>query len=677
MPELRDRFSMADEIQMQDLWTEARRRADAPETSARPLAWVPAPRKRLTAGIVAFTVFVAASIFAWNLSHPDRSPSPRPAPAVDLAAQLPAGWSELPAPPEVRTGAATAWTGSQLLVWGGYEYTGYGDESSRDDGFLFDAASRAWTKIPDGPLEARSFAGGAWTGSEFLVWGGHDTAQSTDSFSGGFSDGAAYDPETRSWSMLPEAPILGRAPLSVWTGEEFIVWGTGIRAGPYLDGAAYDPRTRSWRVIPDAPIELTDATAAWTGEEMIVVGAALDGNNRADTPRAIGAAYDPKADVWRELPASNLSPQAMTAAWLNGELVAWDYDLVSEAYDPGVDRWRPLPGVPLEFSECGPESVSTARIVLGDFCGDTVVFTAEEQTWRRAPLPPCCSCCRANELVAAGDVVLAMSHAIAIESLDAADRRMFAYNPPEAVSTGPPGEVLQPEPFIPRNAERDGDHLRLPVVFPNGTRATLVYPIALDLAALGVQPEVSYLWRSDPPPRFPIVFLHDRRTSIAEYVDATEPVGSVPSYRSIEIWKMSDEWSDRRRLPQGHWLRYGLPSWTVLVALEDADQAEDVAKSLQLHETAAGFPVAETSGPIALSEESGEGEASMLAIGSSLDPSVLLWLERCRGGGIDEGFGAYGSACLADGRIFASIYGRTSVVEAIMDGLRIEDFVAT
>src|SRR5688572_20581757 len=42
------------------------------------------------------------------------------------------------------------------------------------------------------------------------------------------------------WRMLPDAPIQdGRRPTAVWTGEEFIVWGT---AG-LTDGAAYDPGT--------------------------------------------------------------------------------------------------------------------------------------------------------------------------------------------------------------------------------------------------------------------------------------------------------------------------------------------------------------------------------------------------------------------------------------------------
>jgi hypothetical protein len=677
MPDLKDRFSLADRIESPELWSEARRRAITPDATSRPASWQPDRRKRAAAALVAFAVFAGAAVFAWNLSHPEHAPRPQPRPAVDLASELPAGWSELPAPPEVRSDAATAWTGSQLLVWGGYEYVG-GNEDPDAGGFAFDAVTRTWSDLPESPLEGRSDTAFAWTGRELLIWGGWDGGVRNPPF---FSDGAAYEPVAGTWRMLPPAPTDARTAFSVWTGREMIVWGSTDRADRRLDGAAYDPTTNEWRSIADGPIDITDGSAVWTGDEMIVFGAALDGNNHAETRTAIAAAYDPEGDTWRELPPSDLSPQAMTASWLDGELIAWDYDQASATYDPVTDSWRELERVPLSFSECRPVSVATSRTLFGEFCGRTVVFSEQEDAWHRDQIPAPEAeggCCWVHEPVSGGDVVFVPSllYDEPPERTSASDRRMFVYNPPTLLRTDARGEVLDPEPFIPAT-ERDGDQLHMPVVFPDGSTATLVYPIALDLASLGVQPDVSYLWQGDPPPRFPIVFLHDRRASIAEYVDGTEPVGSVPSYRSIEIWKMSEEWSDLRRLPQGHWLRFGLPSWTVLVALERADQADEIASSLQIRETDAGFPVAETSGPIALSEESGEGEAAMLAVGSTLDPSIFLWLERCHDGGAIDGSGAYGSACLAGGRIFASIYGRTSVVEAIVEGLRIDDFVAT
>ncbi|HEV2952016.1 MAG TPA: hypothetical protein VGZ51_07925, partial [Actinomycetota bacterium] len=562
----------------------------------RAIDWPPAAGRRVVAATVAVGVFATAALFAWDLSHPDRNVGPKPVQAVDLAAQLPEGWSELPAPPEVRTGAATAWTGSQLLVWGGYEYVG-SNEDPDADGFAFDAATHRWGSIPPSPLAGRSDAASAWTGTELLIWGGWDGGFRDPPY---FGDGAAFDPVTGTWRMLAPAPIEARTAFSVWTGEELIVWGSTDRAARRMDGAAYDPITNTWRTIADGPMDITDGSAVWTGEEMLVFGAALDSNNQADTPTAIGAAYDPASDTWRALPPSNLSPQAMTAGWLNDELIAWDYDHASSAYAPGTDAWRTLPDVPLRFSECRPKSVATSRTVFGEFCGKTVVFSPEEEAWHRIPMPshdPPGGCCSVLEPAVAGDVVLVSTHLYG-KALEAIDRRLLAYNPPAVVRTDPTGEVLEPEPLIPQSAERDGDLIRLPVVFPDGSRATLVHPISLDLATLGVQPDVSYIWRDDPPPRYPIVFLHDGNASIAEYVEGAEPVGSVNSDRNIEIWNMSENWLDHRAQLQGGWLRVGLPSWTVLIALGELTDADRVAENLDFRESTAGFPVVGASGPI-------------------------------------------------------------------------------
>jgi hypothetical protein len=179
--------------------------------------------------------------------------------------------------------------------------------------------------------------------------------------------------------MLPAADITARAPLSVWTGTEMIVWGTSERQHPPpRDGAIYDPSSNSWRRIPPAPIELTDAVAVWTGKEMIVFGASLDNRNFGRTEYAVGAAYDPLTDSWRRLPDSHLLPQATTAAWDGKELIAWDYGLEAQAYEPAADTWRDLPSVPLDASECYPGSVAVGSYIVGDYCGAMV----EHQTGR-------------------------------------------------------------------------------------------------------------------------------------------------------------------------------------------------------------------------------------------------------------------------------------------------------
>lgn len=268
------------------------------------------------------------------------------------------------------------------------------------------------------PLARRAFPASAWTGEELLIWGGSDGRQ--ERF---FDDGAAYDPKTDTWRRLPEVPIGARAPLSVWTGREFIVWGTAIRMHPRpRDGAAFDPAENSWRTIAKAPIELTDATAGWTGREMIVFGAALHGGNFPETKTAIGAAYDPKTDTWRTLPRSELSPQASTAAWNGREMIAWDYLNGTAAYDPAADSWRKLQDVPVESGECVPKSVPVGSYVIGDYCGQTAVYDAEVDGWNNISRRDFVGW--GFELIAADRFVLLLGR-----NGDTGEERMLAYRP--------------------------------------------------------------------------------------------------------------------------------------------------------------------------------------------------------------------------------------------------------
>lgn len=343
---------------------------------------------------------------------PSQSPQPR------AFADLEPGWTNLPLPPEVRsTSAATAWTGDELIVWGGYVYTGYSDEVPRADGFRFDARAREWRSIAPSPLGPRTLPAAAWTGDEMLIWGGSD--RSLASF---FDDGAAYDPATDTWHRLPPAPITPRAPLSVWTGEEFLLWGS--KAGTIDDpaaGAAYNPLEHRWRRIADAPLKLTRASAAWTGEEMIAFGDGPRWSSHQEV--AVGIAYEPKSDSWRRLPASPLTEEATTIAWSGRELIAWDYANDTAAYDPTADNWRRLGNTPLDNYECSPQSVWIDGYFFGDYCGAMVIFDRRDEAWHdisRRELRGW-----GFTIVAADPVVLLMGR-----NVDTKEEAMFAYRPP-------------------------------------------------------------------------------------------------------------------------------------------------------------------------------------------------------------------------------------------------------
>jgi hypothetical protein len=377
-------------------------------------------RAGMIAALVAGLVATSALLVRQEPGRP--APDPTVVTAVGPLAELPAGWTELPGPPEVRHHGATRWAGETLLMWGG-SVPGF-TKTPTADGFVFDSRTRAWSGIAASPLGARVYPASAWTGQELLVWGG----LSGDSLSTGqLGDGAAYDLRRRTWRTLPPAPISPRAPLSVWTGEELLVWGTAVRVGrPPRDGAAYRPATDSWRRIPDAPVEVSDATAVWTGTELIVFGAKLSlADNSPATGTAVGAAYNPATDRWRRLPASTLSPQASTAAWSGTEVIAWDYEARAAAYDPARDRWRSLPTPPVEPAECIPRSVALDGpiAVIGEFCGRMITFDAGRDRWR----PVSSSTVYDGwwlELVAAYPVVLVLGH-----NPNTSDSGMLAYRP--------------------------------------------------------------------------------------------------------------------------------------------------------------------------------------------------------------------------------------------------------
>ena len=83
-------------------------------------------------------------------------------------------WTALPAGYDGRTGAGLAWTGSTLLVWGGTldERT---PAKPPPHGLVYDPARGRWGALPASVLGGRIAPVTAWTGTQLLVWGGDQT----------------------------------------------------------------------------------------------------------------------------------------------------------------------------------------------------------------------------------------------------------------------------------------------------------------------------------------------------------------------------------------------------------------------------------------------------------------------------------------------------------------------
>jgi hypothetical protein len=157
------------------------------------------------------------------------------------------------------------WTGSELLVWGGWN----SDGGATRDGFAYTPSTHEVELIPPAPIEPRAQSTATWTGSELLIWGGADDEESP------YSDGAAYDPETKTWRTLASSPLTWYdLNADTWTGTEWWV-ASQLSGDGTTEIAVYTPATDSWRSLPAIPDEYADTPViAWTGTEILLLTAA-------------------------------------------------------------------------------------------------------------------------------------------------------------------------------------------------------------------------------------------------------------------------------------------------------------------------------------------------------------------------------------------------------------------
>jgi hypothetical protein len=181
-------------------------------------------------------------------------------------------WSLLPsAPIPDRDYPVGVWTGQQLLVWGGQ--SGPHDLVLHNDGAAYDPARRLWRQLPPAPLTPRALAAAAWSGRELIVWGGYDHLAMDPSGVHVAGDGAAYDPVRQTWRRLPPAPLSARAgATAVWTGREVLVVGGGPAPRtdhdrPFTDGPPTTRPVTAGGVWPQAPsCEAPWSISTWCGQ---------------------------------------------------------------------------------------------------------------------------------------------------------------------------------------------------------------------------------------------------------------------------------------------------------------------------------------------------------------------------------------------------------------------------
>src|SRR6266550_3896268 len=200
-------------------------------------------------------------------------------------------WTASITSPAGRQNHTAVWTGSEMIVWGGFDNTNVLNTGGR-----YNPTTDSWTATSTTSAPAGRYGHTAvWTGSEMIVWGGSPDGSSV------LSTGGRYNPGTDSWTATSTtgAPAFRYLHTAVWTGSEMIVWG-GISprySGGYTNtGGRYNPSTDSWTASStvNAPAARIYHTAVWTGSDIIVWGGTDAGGNYFNT----GGRYNPGTDSW-------------------------------------------------------------------------------------------------------------------------------------------------------------------------------------------------------------------------------------------------------------------------------------------------------------------------------------------------------------------------------------------
>jgi len=285
--------------------------------------------------------------------------------------------------PSARDRHAAVWTGGVMVVWGGFATWDFFCNGIFRDGGRYDPATDTWTATNlSGAPTATSHTAAAWTGSEMLIWGGETP------FNFGHGEcsynytnvGYRYDPVGDSWTQMSSsgAPTPRSGGAAIWTGSELVVWGGyGGSYGFPNSGGRYNPVADTWSAttVAAAPIARIEVTGVWTGTQLLAWG----GADSTYTPLGSGGGYDPVANKWAPTTAVGApAPRSEhTAVWTGSEMIVWGGESANGFLADGA---RYVPGNPdsdgdgvcRDQDNC-PESANPGQVNgdgdnLGDAC---------------------------------------------------------------------------------------------------------------------------------------------------------------------------------------------------------------------------------------------------------------------------------------------------------------------
>lgn len=194
------------------------------------------------------------------------------------------------------------------------------------------------------------------------------------------------DLKALTWNRVGDRPSTGDVLGSALIGDLLYVVTAAARTGAATSPVAVlNTTTWEWSEIEQVPSAISVGGVTSDGDRLIVAGVRQNSNNIivGDSREPLAYAYE--EPVWRELPDIPIDGQAATVAWVDDVgLLAWNYGLRSALRAPG-ENWEPMGRVPMELSECYPQSYQVDSGVIAA-CGGIAYFEAASRRWSPIPI---------------------------------------------------------------------------------------------------------------------------------------------------------------------------------------------------------------------------------------------------------------------------------------------------
>lgn len=223
------------------------------------------------------------------------------------------------------------------------------------------------------------------------------------------------------------------------------------------------------------------------------------------------------------------------------------------------------------------------------------------------------------------------------------------------------------------------------ITFPNGSRAEVLLPDIEGVEWGEPQPDVTLLWEGDYRAGA-IAFSREGR--LERILTGNQPVELLGQRRSA--WRgRGDPSGTSDRVVD--WLVVDLSRWTVLIPIPVGVAGQELSAAVHPRESSDGLVVVETDEPASLARGFGESGGPQVTIGDAEPlPGVVntganfqfiqVAPDPCtpEPDPIEEDIGgqddAYAGLCLADGRVFVSVYGDRVFVRRVAADLRVVRF---